>query len=75
MPMSPELQRLLDEYVESLPWYKRWPLKAALALDEGPRAGAIGCLVLALIAVVLLLGMNWYASACANGTSPGWACP
>ena len=58
MPLPADLQQALDEYLDSLPWYRRWPLKAALAvdgwLDRRADAGT-SCLVIFVIVFLLFL--------------------
>jgi hypothetical protein len=57
MPQMPEeLQRLLDEYLNALPWYRRWPLKAALKVFSG--LDDVGCL--GVIIVLLVIGVVFY---------------
>jgi hypothetical protein len=52
-----ELERLLREYIETLPWYKRWAWKAWLALNPVKAVTGLedlaGCLLVLLIALIL----------------------
>ena len=58
--LSQELERLVNEYVDSLPWYRRWAWKAWLLLNPiKPQAGGLGCLLAALLAVVVFLILRW----------------
>ncbi len=54
--IPPELQRPLDEYLASLPWYKRWPLQAALAAAR--MAGGL-CLIIIILLIILIFYLIW----------------
>jgi hypothetical protein len=55
-----QLEGLLDEYINSLPWYRRWGWKAWLWANGGLRAATrrqkIGCL---LIFLLMLIGLAY----------------
>jgi hypothetical protein len=77
-----QLQRMLDEWLESLPWYKRWQIIAALIgsgymslggtlklgdeTTRGPVAGGLGCVLILLLAVIFALALSLGIAACAT---------
>ena len=74
MPIPADLEKALDRFLDTLPFYKRWAIKAALALTQ-PKAAAVGCLILVAIVFLVSLGAIAYADSCASGKLPKWACP
>jgi hypothetical protein len=59
-----ELERLLREYIETLPWYRRWAWKAWLALnpirvmDDDIK----GCLLVFILIVVVVMVLMYIAA-------------
>jgi hypothetical protein len=76
-----QLQRMLEEWLASLPWYKRWQVKAGLigaglmslggALrlgDEqtrGPVAGSLGCVAIILV-IIFAIALSIGIASCAT---------
>lgn len=56
--MSPELKRLLEEYLDELPFYKRWAVRAVLELTAPEASPLFGCMVI-LIVIAIIFGLVW----------------
>jgi hypothetical protein len=67
---SDELNALLDEYMATLPRYKRWVLKAALAITR-PEASALFILFILLLLLGILM---WLICMLAQFFGIHWIC-
>lgn len=66
-----EVRQKLMQWVDGLPWYKRWPIKASIALAGGPDVffGFFWFLIVLVIFLLVWLG------GCSAGIFPKWYCP
>jgi hypothetical protein len=67
---SDQLNALLDEYMATLPRYKRWVLKAALAIAR-PEASALFILFILLLLLGILM---WLICMLAQFFGIHWIC-
>jgi hypothetical protein len=67
---SDQLNALLDEYMATLPRYKRWVLKAALAITR-PEASALFILFILLLLLGILM---WLICMLAQFFGIHWIC-